>query len=130
MTSPHPDESQKDMVGRSHTPDAVDLALDRRIELTQFRPGQVLTAENCAEVLALFDELEEAEQENADIYDKGVWAGVEEARGTTFASLLKKIVAIRSRLAVERAMSRFWKADNARLRAAILKATTNTGTNP
>jgi hypothetical protein len=88
-------------------PDEIDEALNRRMELTQFKPGDVLTTENCAEIMKLFDEFEEETRRAADSYDEGLQAGRTEAAGADLAALLKMVDGLKADLIIERSLRRF-----------------------
>ena len=90
--------------------DDIDVALERRMEITQLRTGDVLTEDNATEIRALFDELSSAEEENATVYDRGIQHGRDEAAGKEVGNLLRQIDKLRGELSVQKALTKFYLA--------------------
>lgn len=101
----------------------VEIDFDRLMDATQtviqLKAGDVLTAEQVAEIHYAFDCERQHEDDAVDAYSKGYAHGVYAGAGADKAALMEKLETLETRLAVVKAMDRFWE-----------KAATSTDTRP
>ena len=86
-----------------------DASLERHMELTQLKAGQVLSTDNVVAIEELFNDFEEEMEFSATAYMQGVEQGRLEAGGAQVTDLLQQIENLRLELTTEKMLNRVYR---------------------